>query len=101
MTDEKHRCSTRLFKRFSYCPCEHAAKVERDGKWYCGRHDPEAVKRRDDKRNARWDEEERARIGARERANIRTHRIDKLIADAAGDVATREELRELAKLIGR
>ena len=30
--------------------CGHPAKVERDGKWYCGIHDPERKKARDARR---------------------------------------------------
>lgn len=37
--------------------CSHAAKVQSDGKWYCGIHDPEKIKQRAAKRNAKWAED--------------------------------------------
>lgn len=34
-------------------PCTHKAKVERDGKWYCGQHDPVARKEKQDAKYAK------------------------------------------------
>lgn len=38
-------------------PCTHKAKVERDGKWYCGQHDPVAKKEKQDAKYAKWQAE--------------------------------------------
>ena len=35
--------------------CANPATVERDGVWYCKTHDPELVKEREAKLNAKWD----------------------------------------------
>lgn len=46
-------------------PCSRTAKVERNGKWYCGQHDPEAVKRRQEKSEQRWNEKQTEEAAAR------------------------------------
>jgi len=38
-------------------PCKNAAKVERNGKWYCGTHDPDKRKARQEKQQAKWEKE--------------------------------------------
>lgn len=48
--------------------CGKAAKVIRDGKPYCGIHDPVAVRARKDKRNAEWKERWDAEAAARAQA---------------------------------
>ena len=49
-------CCTRLgkFNMTRLVPCEHPGTVERDGKWYCRRHDPVAIKTRQDARYQRY-----------------------------------------------
>jgi uncharacterized Zn finger protein (UPF0148 family) len=59
--NEKQKCSARVsgegrWGAFHQHPCRKAAKVERDGKLYCGTHDPVAAKARDEKTRARWQE---------------------------------------------
>jgi hypothetical protein len=53
--------------------CRHPGKVERDGKWYCGTHDPEArAARREVKLvglRAKWAIEQAAMDANRARAN--------------------------------
>lgn len=64
--------------------CRNSVTVERDGKYYCGTHDPEAVARRDQKR----DERIRAQIAAdSRRSDIKLQRQRVLAAaiDAAKD----------------
>lgn len=51
------RCSATVYSRDAWLrghPCAKPAKVERDGKWYCGVHDPAAKAERDAKRRAAW-----------------------------------------------
>ena len=36
-------CSERVYTSFHDHLCPRKGKVERNGKWYCGQHDPEAV----------------------------------------------------------
>ena len=45
-----HQCQKIVYGERSSWQCGFAGKVERDGKWYCGKHDPVAIKERDDKR---------------------------------------------------
>lgn len=72
--------------------CTHNAKVERGGHYYCGVHDPVRVAEKRAKRDAGWRANVRAEVS-------RAECTAKLIADAAGPEATREQLRELARLI--
>lgn len=41
--------------RTSYKRCSRAATVERNGKPYCGQHDPEAITSRRQAKSAEWD----------------------------------------------
>jgi len=54
MADER-KCSEYCIPapgRFTGHRCGKRGKVERDGRWYCGQHDPVKVKERMDKRYA-------------------------------------------------
>ena len=61
-------CSVRVggegYSVSSGSPCQNPAKVIRDGKPYCGKHDPDAVKARQESRNveanAKWAHEREA-----------------------------------------
>lgn len=55
MTAPKHQCSTRVYGRFRGSNCSKAAKIERNGKWYCGVHDPEKVAARAAKRTEEFE----------------------------------------------
>lgn len=101
---EKHRCCAKLSEsgRFGWMHprnCRLAAKIERDGEWYCGTHDPVRVAERDQRRRDRWHlqwKREKDELNAKIQ---REARIGALVALAAGDTSSREELRELAKQI--
>ena len=57
MSTEKHDCCASVSPgtySFRHSKCSKTAKYERDGKWYCGTHDPVAIKARDDARNEKW-----------------------------------------------
>lgn len=72
--------------------CRRQATVERDGRHYCGTHDPVARKARQEERDtawrARYDAETRARAAQRERERFNAVVGD--LARAAG--ATTEDL---------
>ena len=51
----KPQCCKRVWRDHRDYPCARSGKVERDGKWYCGLHDPESRKRKDTERRAKWD----------------------------------------------
>ncbi len=56
----KERCSERVRDKGmwpSFHQCHRNGVVQRDGKWYCKHHDPEAKKKRDAERGAKWDKE--------------------------------------------
>lgn len=58
MTDQKRQCSERVYRERDFTsPCKVPASVERNGKMYCKRHDPEVVKTKENKRRAKWEEE--------------------------------------------
>ena len=54
--------------------CGKKGKVQRNGKWYCGRCDPDAVASRNAKAEARYQDAVNARIDARKAARIRDAR---------------------------
>jgi uncharacterized Zn finger protein (UPF0148 family) len=63
MSTVKHDCCASVSPgtySFRHSKCSKTAKYERDGKWYCGTHDPVAVKAKDDarhdKRRIEWAE---------------------------------------------
>ena len=77
MTTEsvKHRCETRIFTGMAFHGhlCNRPAKVERNGKHYCGTHDPVSVAEKRAKRDAEWRaEEDRQNAVAIFRASIQT-----------------------------
>lgn len=54
---EAKRCCKQLFgTRFGYrgAPCSKKATAVRDGKWYCGIHDPEKVAERKKLQKEKW-----------------------------------------------
>lgn len=56
MTEEKHACCIMVCGERTYRQhgCRIKATVCRNDKWYCAKHDPEAVKARRDKSEAEW-----------------------------------------------
>lgn len=77
----KHKCEARLktsqyYHSIGY-PCIHNAIVERDGKRYCGIHDPVRMKESKEVRNKTlrkgWDEERRIRENAQRRRKAEEH----------------------------
>lgn len=74
--------------------CLATAKVERDGNFYCKRHDPEEVARKDKERAAKWNE----------RWVNRSAAIDAAAAKQAAlelDAARYRWLRDKARIEGR
>jgi len=49
------KCSGRVYDGYRHWPCSKPAKYERDGKHYCGIHNPEAAERRAAKSKAVYD----------------------------------------------
>lgn len=57
----KHTCCGQVHYKFNFSACRNGAKVQRGGWWYCGTHDPVAVQKRRDERNAKWEKQYTAR----------------------------------------
>lgn len=53
MSELKHKCCA-TYGSWGQYSCYKGAKFERDGKWFCGTHDPVAVKARREKNDAAW-----------------------------------------------
>ena len=64
---EKQMCCAKVvsdstgFRTF-YKPCSKAAKVDRDGKWYCGTHDPVAIKQKCEAQSAKRNAQREAEL---------------------------------------
>ena len=50
----KQSCSEKVFRDWHYYQCQKTATVERDGRHYCGTHDPVAVKAKDEARSEKY-----------------------------------------------
>ena len=58
---EKHKCCETVYRKDAgwgerHQKCGKTAKVEADGKWYCGLHTPEAEAKRAKKREQKYEE---------------------------------------------
>lgn len=61
---EKHKCSNQVYHAkgsFRGHPCSNPGKVEREGDWYCGTHDPVRVEEKRQKRERQWSDDNQAR----------------------------------------
>lgn len=57
MSEAKHKCCKSIHSQYTNYPCGNAGKVKVDGKWYCGTHDPEKRKARQEAQKTKWDKE--------------------------------------------
>ena len=83
------KCCVKKFGGFGYADksCKNAAKVERDGKFYCGVHNPA----RRETRSAEWSAKRK-----REREEIRlADQHKQLLADAGIDTLTTGDLAKI------
>ena len=99
MAKEKHQCCQTYYKSHwqpDYL-CESNAKYERDGKWYCGHHDPVAIAEKNRKRKEAFKAQFQAREDRREQAKrqsevtSRMFAMAQLVDRALRGVASREE----------
>lgn len=89
---DRHPCEAALrggstWNHYTYA-CGKTAKVEREGKWYCGTHDPVAVSARQAKRDQARDEKwaERTRTWKLEQAAPDLLEAAQLAVGALSDV---------------
>ncbi len=56
---DKPKCSAVIFDHYKNVGCPNPGKVQREGKWYCGTHDPVRLKiirdANDAKHKAKWE----------------------------------------------
>ncbi len=74
--------------------CGHKGKVERDGKWYCGIHDPVAVAKRDKEREDKWQRHRNEQEVRWNRQEVRRQASRDLI-EAAKEFCARVEKGEI------
>ena len=71
------RCDTHIYSGFRSHRCTRNGVVERDGKFYCKKHDPVAVRQRDDAMRVAWAAERNVEEAQRkEAARIAALRVD-------------------------
>lgn len=56
----KRLCAGLVWSGWNHYPCSAGAKHEHDGRWYCKRHHPPAIKEKQDARTAKWEAKWRA-----------------------------------------
>lgn len=66
--------------------CTRLGKLEHNGKWYCGTHDPVAIEAKRKKRHAKWDAEWKRSEELRNTQKRRAAAIEKL----CGHIATED-----------
>ncbi len=95
------KCSRQVFGTGSFTGhrCGFAASVERDGKWYCKRHDPVEVKRQTDERHARWHAKWDAQDRERERQKEIQEAKDRVIREAKTFTSWNVSVRALTSAV--
>lgn len=83
--------------RTLYSACKRRATVERDGKWYCRQHDPQAKEARREATRARWDAEARER----DRGYRRDAAGREIVALARKAVKQQASWDDVAEAVGR
>ena len=52
------RCQSTFMRGWNTVRCQRSGKVQRDGKWYCGTHDPERIAAKQRKKREQWKSED-------------------------------------------
>jgi hypothetical protein len=81
-------CEERVWNGWSLHRCSRRSKVERNGKHYCGIHDPVRVAEKDAARKAKWD--------AERKASHEIYRRETAVENLCADVST-DQLEALGK----
>ena len=69
MSDKHPQCCRTRYRDWRQQRCRYRGVIQRDGKWYCRIHDPEAVARRVDKSERQFTEKTEAKKRAAAVAN--------------------------------
>ncbi|HUW30014.1 MAG TPA: hypothetical protein VM223_00220 [Planctomycetota bacterium] len=99
MSDKHPQCCRTRYRDWRQQRCRYRGVIQRDGKWYCRIHDPEAVARRVDKSERQFTEKTEAKKRAAAVANQGL--IDEATADLRrqldAEKAKVKRLREACK----
>lgn len=94
----EQRCSTRVYSGeradWGGHTCGRKAKVEVDGKWYCGIHNPESVAKRRKKQEAEWAEKSK-----RDHERWDREKFDRQAGDACRAMGIKDPLTEIPILV--
>jgi uncharacterized Zn finger protein (UPF0148 family) len=90
----RHTCRGAKSHTYGYTQCRSPAKVERDGEWYCGIHDPARITARRIEANSR-SLKERERKAAEQRAR------DEIVAAAIEATHQRTSWDDVAAAVAR
>ena len=74
----ENQCVEQVHNSFgvNFHRCPRKGKVSREGKWYCGQHDPEAVEKRRAASAAKWKEEQSLQRAQRAAADLQRAKAD-------------------------
>ena len=89
MSDKHPQCCRTRYRDWRQQRCRYRGVIQRDGKWYCRIHDPEAVARRVDKSERQFTEKTEAKKRAAAVANQGL--IDEATADLRRELAAEKE----------
>lgn len=67
----KQQCCVEVWGEWRSHQCSRAGKIERDGKFYCGQHDPVAIKEKDEEKRRQREAESKARARQAELQSLR------------------------------
>ena len=95
MATERHQCATSVWGQYNSHPCPNAGKVQRGGKWYCGVHDPEAVRARREEADREWQSKFESQLAAEKRRAERERLADAAPGLLAASKAVTQELRRM------
>lgn len=92
------RCIAKMYDRGHSWSCQNKAKMEHEGEYYCGVHDPIKKKAREDKQYAKWDKELKESQKKHDRANLCVS-VLKDFSDKALKDGVVGEMLELARVV--
>ena len=99
MPKEKHQCDEKYYHGHRAQRCPNNAKVERDGKWYCGIHDPVARRAKSKARFVEWDTKQKAINKVREENTRRGEAEEAACEGISTDALESGAIRELVEAV--
>ncbi len=74
---EQHKCCAHKWSGWHRIQCSKNGKIEREGKYYCGIHDPVAIEAKSKARNAKWNAEWRAKADTQAAAATKQKELER------------------------